>query len=41
MPDAQEYHRALVTRHPFWAELSPTAIKQRIEQILAAQTVKR
>jgi hypothetical protein len=36
MPDAQEYQRALVTRHPFWAELSPTAIKQRIEQILAA-----
>jgi hypothetical protein len=36
MPDAQEYHRALVTRHPFWAELSPTAIKQRIEQLLAA-----
>jgi Family of unknown function (DUF6178) len=36
MPDAQEYQRALVTRHPFWAELSPTAIRQRIEQILAA-----
>jgi hypothetical protein len=36
MPDAQEYHRALVTRHPFWAELSPTAIKQRIDHILSA-----
>ena len=36
MPDAQEYHRALITRHPFWTELSPTAIKQRIEQMLAA-----
>jgi Family of unknown function (DUF6178) len=36
MLDAQEYHKALVTRHPFWAALSPTAIKQRINQILAA-----
>jgi hypothetical protein len=36
MLDAQEYHRALITRHPFWAELSATAIKQRIDHILSA-----
>jgi hypothetical protein len=32
----QEYYTALVIRHPFWADLSPTLIKQRVEQILAA-----
>lgn len=31
-----DYRRALVTRHPFWQALSPTVIKQRLEQLLAA-----
>ena len=26
----------LLTPHPFWATLSPTTVKQRIEQLLAA-----
>jgi hypothetical protein len=29
------YRTALLTRQPFWEELSPTVIKQRIDQILA------
>jgi hypothetical protein len=36
MPTGQDYHRALVARHPFWEELSPTVIKRRIDQLLAA-----
>jgi hypothetical protein len=32
----QDYHTALVIRYPFWEELSPTVIKERVEQILAA-----
>jgi hypothetical protein len=32
----QDYRTALAIRHPFWEELSPTVIKQRVEQILAA-----
>jgi hypothetical protein len=32
----QDYRQALVTRHPFWQALSPTAVKQRIDQLLAA-----
>ena len=32
----QDYHTALVIRQPFWEDLSPTVIKQRVEQILAA-----
>lgn len=32
----QTYRTALVIRHPFWEDLSPTVIKQRIDQILAA-----
>ena len=36
MPVEQDYRTALVIRHPFWAELSPTVIKQRIDQILGA-----
>lgn len=36
MPTEQEYHKALLTRNPFWISLSPTAVKRRIEQILNA-----
>jgi hypothetical protein len=36
MPNAQEYQRSLITRHPFWDELSPTVIKQRIDHIVSA-----
>ncbi len=32
----QDYRQALVTRHPFWQALSPTVVKQRIEQLLTA-----
>jgi hypothetical protein len=32
----EKYHRTLALRHPFWESLSPTVIKQRIEQILTA-----
>lgn len=31
-----DYRRALVTRHPFWQALSPTVVKQRLEQLLTA-----
>lgn len=36
MPTEQDYRNALVARHPFWQELSPTAIKQRVDQLLSA-----
>jgi hypothetical protein len=36
MPTEQDYRRALIVRHPFWEKLSPTVIKQRVAQILAA-----
>lgn len=32
----QDYRKALVARHPFWQRLSPTAIKQHVEQLLSA-----
>jgi hypothetical protein len=32
----QDYRNALVTRHPFWQALSPTTVKQRVDQILSA-----
>lgn len=32
----QDYRNALVSRYPFWQGLSPTAVKQRIEQLLSA-----
>jgi hypothetical protein len=31
----QDFHNALVIRHPFWMTLSPSTIKQRIDQILS------
>jgi hypothetical protein len=36
MPAKQDYRRALVVRQPFWEELSPTTVKQRVDQLLAA-----
>jgi hypothetical protein len=36
MTDHSDYRAALLTPHPFWATLSPTTVKQRIEQLLAA-----
>jgi hypothetical protein len=32
----QDYRKALVMRHPFWQMLSPTVVKRRIDQLLAA-----
>src|SRR2546422_7840455 len=36
MTDLPDSHAALLAPHPFWATLSPTTVKQRIEQLLAA-----
>jgi hypothetical protein len=36
MPVEPDYRQALLVRHPFWEELSPTVAKRRIEQLLAA-----
>lgn len=36
MADLPDYRQALLAPHPFWATLSPTTVKQRIEQLLAA-----
>lgn len=36
MTDAPDYRQALLAPHPFWDTLSPTTVKQRIEQILAS-----
>lgn len=36
MADVPDYRQALVAPHPFWATLSPTTVKQRIEQLLSA-----
>jgi len=36
MADVPDYRQALLAPHPFWAALSPTTVKQRIEQLLAA-----
>jgi len=36
MTDGASYRQALLAPHPFWATLSPLAVKQRIEQLLAA-----
>jgi len=36
MADHPDYRAALLTPHPFWVTLSPTTVKQRIEQLLAA-----
>ena len=36
MADLPDYRTALLAPHPFWATLSPTTVKQRIEQLLAA-----
>ena len=36
MTDLPDYREALLAPHPFWATLSPTTVKQRIEQLLAA-----
>ncbi|ETX05110.1 MAG: hypothetical protein ETSY2_24870 [Candidatus Entotheonella gemina] len=32
----QDYRKALVARHPFWQRLSPTAVKQHVDQLLSA-----
>ncbi len=32
----QDYRNALLTRHPFWQALSPTTVKQRVDQLLTA-----
>lgn len=31
-----DYRTAVLARHPLWVELSPTAVKQRVEQLLEA-----
>jgi hypothetical protein len=36
MPTTHDYRKALSMRQPFWEQLSPTAIKQRIDQIIAS-----
>ena len=36
MADFSDYRQALLAPHPFWATLSPTTVKQRIEQLLDA-----
>jgi len=36
MSTVHDYRRALRMRLPFWEQLSPTAVKQRIDQIIAA-----
>src|SRR2546428_5325812 len=36
MADLADYREALLAPQPFWATLSPTTVKQRIEQLLAA-----
>jgi hypothetical protein len=36
MADLSDYREALLAPQPFWATLSPTTVKQRIEQLLAA-----
>ena len=36
MTDHPDYRAKLLAPHPFWATLSPTTVKQRIEQLLAA-----
>ncbi len=32
----QDYRQALVARHPFWQRLSPTTVKQHVDQLLSA-----
>ncbi len=32
----QDYRKALVARHPFWQRLSPTAVKQHVDQLFSA-----
>jgi hypothetical protein len=36
MMTKQDYRKVLTTRHPFWQALSPTTVKQRVDQILSA-----
>jgi Family of unknown function (DUF6178) len=36
MADVPDYRQTLLAPHPFWATLSPTTVKQRIEQLLTA-----
>ena len=36
MADLSDYREALLAPQPFWATLSPTTVKQRIEQLLTA-----
>ena len=36
MADLPDYRTTLLAPHPLWATLSPTTVKQRIEQLLAA-----
>ena len=36
MTDIPDSRAALLGPHPFWTTLSPTTVKQRIEQLLAA-----
>jgi hypothetical protein len=36
MVDLPDYRTVLLSPHPLWATLSPTTVKQRIEQLLAA-----
>lgn len=36
MADVADYRQVLLAPHPFWAALSPTAVKQRIDSMLAA-----
>jgi hypothetical protein len=32
----QDYRKALIARHPFWQRLSPTVVKQHVDQLLSA-----
>jgi hypothetical protein len=32
----RDYRQALTTRHPFWQRLSPTVVKQHVDQLLSA-----
>jgi hypothetical protein len=32
----RDYRKALTTRHPFWQRLSPTVVKQHVDQLLSA-----
>ena len=40
MTDLPDYRAVLLAPHPFWATLSPTTVKQRIEQLYALPTAE-